>query len=145
MQSTSLNRICAENSISQLKAFKTTASAQLWLFLHPPPRPTRCTTSAWRRGSSSSTRPRSPMTSGPWWTMWTCPSRSVISRKSWTRSLCSVSYRYPARQSGDFGWNFAYFPLIFCLWYPICCFSPHKFTEFAYFCLFLPIFHLFSA
>ena len=30
----------------------------------------------------------------------------------------------------------AHFPLNFCLWYPIRCFSAHMFTESAYFCLF---------
>ena len=66
----------------------------------------------------------------------------------------------PARQNGDFGRNFAIFlpmvphplflsphvygiPLfssIFCLkWYPICCFSAHMFTVFAYFS---PLFRL---
>ena len=43
---------------------------------------------------------------------------------------------HPARQNGDFGWNFAYFQLIFCH------FSAHMFTEFAYFCLFSAYFHL---
>ena len=49
------------------------------------------------------------------------------------------------RQNGDSGRNFAYFQPIFCLWYPISCFSTHMFTEFAYLCLFLLIFCLFSA
>ena len=39
--------------------------------------------------------------------------------------------------TGDFGWNFAYFPLIFSV-FSICRFSAHMFKEFAYFCLFLP-------
>ena len=51
----------------------------------------------------------------------------------------------PARQNGDFGWNLTYFPPIFHLWYPIRHFSAHMFTEFAYFCLFPSIFHLFFA
>ena len=46
----------------------------------------------------------------------------------------------PARQNGDFGWNFTYFPLIFrrffCQWYPISpFFCPHVYG----FYLFLPI------
>ena len=42
----------------------------------------------------------------------------------------------PARQNGDFGRNFAYFPLTFWRWDPILCFSSHMFTDSAYFCQF---------
>ena len=50
-----------------------------------------------------------------------------------------IEFSYPASQNGDFWRNFAYFPLIptiFCLWYPICRFSAHMFTEIAYIRLF---------
>ena len=56
-------------------------------------------------------------------------------------SVCSI---IPARQNGVFGWNFTYFPPIFRLWYHIC-FSALMFMEFAYFCLFPFLFHIFSA
>ena len=58
-----------------------------------------------------------------------------------------INWSFPARQNGNFGRNFhlfsAHFPPIFRLWYPICRFSAHIFTDYAYFCLFSPIFHLF--
>ena len=52
------------------------------------------------------------------------------------------SLPHPARQNGDFGRNFTYFPLIFRWWYPIRRFSAHMFTDSSYFHLFPPFFHL---
>ena len=72
-----------------------------------------------------------------------CLSGHIVCLDTMLLLLASTSpdgSRYPARQNGDFGRNFSYFLLIFCLWYPICRSSAHMFMEFAYFCIFPSIY-----
>ena len=73
---------------------------------------------------------------------------NLISFPNFTHKILVRQRNYPARQNGDFGQNFhlfsAHFPPIFCRWYPIHRFSAHMFMDYSYFCLFPPIFRLFS-
>ena len=73
--------------------------------------------------------------------------RNNLSRKLYRlyllSSMCHKSHNDRTRQ--DKTAILGEFSPIFCLCYPIRCFSAHMFTEFAYFCLFLSIFRLFSA
>ena len=87
------------------------------------------------------------VTLGCWkWVYW-----KDWSRKSWLKKFQSMVYVWhymshvfqcnpqqliPARQNGNFRWNFAYFLPTFRRWYPIHHFSAHMFTDSAHFCSF---------
>ena len=57
-----------------------------------------------------------------------------------TLILLIYLFTYPARQNGDFGQNFTYFPLIFHLFSAYGTPSAHMFTDYAYFHLFFTYF-----